>query len=210
VIVLRPFRLLRRLIAFLLLLAFLYVAVTAGRVWWTARQDDRRVSDVIVVLGASQYDGRPSPVFAARLDHARALYDAGTAPHVVTVGGSQPGDRFTEAEAGRRYLVDEGVPADDVVAVSSGSDTLGSLEAAADVLAERGWDTAVLVTDPPHSLRARTMARDVGIDAVSSPARSGPAVRTRSTQLRYIARETAAYVFYQLFGSSAGGGPDAL
>jgi uncharacterized SAM-binding protein YcdF (DUF218 family) len=210
VILLRPFRLLRRVVGLLLLVVVAYVAVTGARVWWTARQDDRRTSDVVVVLGASQYDGTPSEVFEARLDHAQALYDDKVAPRIVTVGGSQPGDRFTEAEAGRRYLVGAGVPADAVIDVPSGTDTLSSMRAVAGVLAERGWDTAVVVTDPPHSLRARTIARDAGIDAVTSPARSGPAVRTRATQLRYVARETAAYIGYQLLGRSAGGAPDAV
>lgn len=205
------FRIARKIVALVLVVALVYVTFVAARVWWTARQDDRRPSDVIVVLGAAQFDGRPSEVFQARLDHAKALYDDGVAERIVTVGGSRPGDRFTEAAAGKRYLVEHGAPRERVVAVESGADTLESLRAVAAVLDERGWHSAVLVTDPPHALRAREIALDEGIEAVSSPARSGPAVRERSTQLRYIARETGALLYYQVFARSFGGdGPDAL
>jgi uncharacterized SAM-binding protein YcdF (DUF218 family) len=205
-VLLRP---VRRLLLAVPLLVLLVVGGTAGSVWWTARGDDRPVSDAIVVLGASQFDGRPSSVLEARLEHAKELYEQGVAPRVVTVGGGRTGDRFTEAEAGAAYLRERGV--DEVVAVGTGSDTLQSLEAAAEVFAEQGWTSAVLVTDPWHSLRSRSMARDQGIDAVTSPTRAGPSVRTRGTQLRYIARETAAYLYYKAGGgSTAEGAPPAV
>jgi len=101
-----------RLVVAVLLLAVGVFAGTATLVWWVARHDSRPQSDAIVVLGASQFDGRPSSVFTARLDHAVALYDARVAPYVVTVGGSQPGDRFTEAAAGKAWLAEHGVPAE--------------------------------------------------------------------------------------------------
>lgn len=203
-------RWLRRFVGVVLLVAVLGTLYVTGRVWWVARQDDRPRSDAIVVLGASQFDGRPSAVFRARLDHAKTLYDDSVAGRIVTVGGSQPGDRFTEGAAGRRYLVDAGVPRSDVVAIKEGDDTLSSLEAVNAVLQRRGWSSAVVVTHPWHSLRARTVARDLGIDAETSPTRSGPAVRSRATELRYIARETMAYVFYKVFGRSSEWGPDAV
>lgn len=197
-----------RVVAGVVALALLTVGVTAARVWWVARVDDRARTDAIVVLGASQYDGRPSPVFAARLDHARRLYRAGVAPVVVTVGGGQPGDRFTEAEAGARYLTDRGVTG--VVAVGTGSNTLQSLQAVQQVLQQRGWRSVTVVTDPWHSLRSAAMAGDLGISARTSPSRAGPAVRTRSTQARYIGRETLAYLYYRVFRSSAETAPPAV
>lgn len=198
----------RRVLAALVLLVVVVVGGTAASIWWVARQDDRRASDVIVVLGASQFDGTPSSVFEARLEHAKALYDAGVAPRVVTVGGSAPGDRFTEADAGRTYLAGRDVP--DVVALGEGRDTLQSLQALQRAMTAQGWRTAVLVTDPWHSMRSRRMATDLGIDAVTSPTRAGPSVRTRGTELRYIARETAAYLYYRAFGRSSDGGPRAV
>jgi uncharacterized SAM-binding protein YcdF (DUF218 family) len=200
-------RLLRRLVAAAVVAVLLLVGGTAVTVWWTARQDDRPRSDAIVVLGASQFDGRPSSVFKARLQHARALWEDGVAPRVVTVGGSRPGDRTTEAEAGAAFLEERGV---DVVAVPEGRNTLESVQAVEALMAEHGWRTAVLVTDPWHSLRSRTMARDQGIDAQTSPTRAGPSVRTRDTQLRYIARETAAYLYYRVLGRSGESGPSAV
>ncbi len=200
-------RLVRRLIAAAVLAVLLFVGGTAVSVWWTARQDDRPRSDAIVVLGASQFDGRPSSVFKARLQHARALWEDGVAPRVVTVGGGRPGDRTTEAEAGAAFLEERGV---DVVAVPEGGNTLESMAAVEGLMSEEGWRTAVLVTDPWHSLRSRTMARDQGIDAETSPTRAGPSVRTRSTQIRYIARETAAYLYYRVLGRSAEAGPSAV
>ena len=200
-------RVARRLVAAVVVAVLLVVGGTAASIWWTARQDDRPRSDAIVVLGASQFDGRPSSVFKARLQHARALFEDGVAPRVVTVGGGRPGDRTTEAEAGAAFLEERGV---DVVAVPEGRNTLESMQAVEALMTEQGWRSAVVVTDPWHSLRSRTMARDQGIDAETSPTRAGPSVRTRGTQVRYIARETAAYLYYRVLGRSGEAGPSAV
>ena len=154
------------------------------------------------MLGAAQYDGEPSSIFASRLRHAEALYEDGLAPRIVTTGGNRAGDAYTEAEAGRRYLIERGVPAEAVVAIAEGSDTLSSLQAVAARAEQDGWSSSLVVSDPWHSLRARTMARDSGLDAWTSPTRSGPVVQTRETQLRYIVRETAALLYYQLTHAS--------
>jgi vancomycin permeability regulator SanA len=172
---------------------------TAVRIWWVARQDARPRSDAIVVLGASQYNGRPSSWFEARLDHAKTLYEQGIAPRIVTVGGNQPGDEFTEAGSGRRWLVDHGLPAAAVVALETGRDTLESIKAVDRLFESNGWKSAVIVTDPWHSYRSRAIARDLGIDAATSPTRQGPAVRQRGTQVTQILRETVAYWDYRLF-----------
>jgi vancomycin permeability regulator SanA len=193
------FRWARRVVVLVVLLAVAYVVWVAIHIWWVAREDQHPRSDAIVVLGASQYNGTPSPVFAARLDHAATLYADHVATHVVTVGGKQPGDRYTEAEAGKSYLESHGVPAAAITAVQQGRDTLRSLRAVDQVFTSRDWTSAVLVTDPWHCLRARTMARDLGMTADTSPERSGPAVASRSVELRYIAREDEAYVYYKIF-----------
>jgi uncharacterized SAM-binding protein YcdF (DUF218 family) len=188
-----------RIVAGIVAIIVLLVLYVAVHVWWVAREDQHPPSDAIVVLGASQYNGRPSPVFAARLAHAVTLYQQHVAPSVVTVGGKQPGDAYTEAQAGKIYLHDHGVPRSAIVAVSTGSDTLTSLRAVEAQFKSRGWSTAVLVTDPWHCLRSRTMARDLGIKADTSPERTGPAVSGRGVEFRYIARETEAYIYYKLF-----------
>ena len=204
------FRWAARTLAALVVLVLLVLLVTAGRIWWVARHDDRHMSDVIVVLGAAQFNGRPSSILTARLDHAAKLFEQGVAPRVITVGGKRAGDRFTEAAAGKAWLADHGVPADRTVAVEAGTDTLGSVRAVAEKMRTEGWKTAVIVTDPWHSLRTRSMARSEGIDAVTSPTRQGPAVRTRGTELRYIARETLGYLYFLVFRRSSDSGPNAL
>lgn len=193
----------RALIGGLLVVALVVVG-TAFRVWQVARIDDRAHADVIVVLGAAQYNGDPSPIFKARLSHAKDLYDDGVAPYVVTTGGGREGDTYTEAAAGARWLNEEGVPTSATIAIGTGSDTLGSLAAAANEVTGRGMRTAVVVSDPWHSLRARTMAKDVGLNAWTSPTHAGPIVQTRETQLKYIWRETQALLYYRLTKAPAG------
>lgn len=187
-----------RLVLGVVLMGLLVVGGTAVRVWQVARIDDNSPAEAIVVLGAAQYSGTPSTVFEARLDQAATLYEQGVAPEIVTVGGKQEGDLFTEAASGRNYLIEQGVPADKITAVEEGSDTLESIEAVSDTLREQGRSSVVLVSDPWHSLRTRTMARDAGLDAWTSPTRTGPAVYTRESQAHGIARETGALLWYQL------------
>ncbi|MEX5707932.1 MULTISPECIES: YdcF family protein [Parafrankia] len=188
-----------RIVAIIVGIVLLGSVMTFGQVWWVGRGDDRRASDALIVLGASQYDGRPSAILAARLDHALELYRSGVAPRVITVGGNQPGDRFTEAEAAGSYLRDHGVPSSAVLVVPQGVDTLSSLTAVAGLMDSRQWRSAVVVTDRWHSLRSRAIADDLGVDAVTSPATAGPANRGFGTQMRYILREGIGYRFYQLF-----------
>jgi uncharacterized SAM-binding protein YcdF (DUF218 family) len=189
-------------------LAFVLLVVSTGlAIWWTARQDSRPASDAIVVLGTAQYNGVPSSIFEARLEHAVALYEAGVAPVIVTVGGKADGDQFSEAEAGQAYLSEQGIPDDALLAVPEGADTLESIRAVSAAFGGRGWTSAVIVTDPWHAMRAERMAEDSGMEADSSPTRQGPAVQTRATQFRYIVRETAAYLLYRATGESVAGAP---
>ena len=200
-------RLAVRVVGAIVLAVLLLTASTALAIWWTARQDARPASDAIVVLGSAQYNGVPSSIFEARLEHALELYQEDVAPLIVTVGGRAAGDEFSEAEAGREYLLAAGVPEDALLAVEEGVDTLESMRAVAAESGDRGWDTAVLVTDPWHAMRAERMAEDAGMEASSSPTRQGPAVQTRATQFRYILRETAAYLLYRVTGESVAGAP---
>lgn len=196
-----------RVLAAAVLAAILLITSTALAIWWTARQDSRPASDAIVVLGSAQYNGVPSSIFEARLEHAIALYEDGVAPVIVTVGGKADGDQFAEAEAGRDYLAGSGIPDDALLAVPEGADTLESIRAVSAAFGDQGWSRAVLVSDPWHAMRAERMADDAGLDAESSPTRQGPAVHTRTTQVRYILRETAAYLLYRATGESVAGAP---
>jgi uncharacterized SAM-binding protein YcdF (DUF218 family) len=179
------------------------LAVTGWAVWSAAHTDDaRRIdhADVILVLGAAQYQGVPSPVFAGRLEQAALLFRQDRAEQVVVLGAGRPGDTSTEAEAGRTYLVqDQGLPSDAVVALPVGGTTFESLEGAASWMHERGLGSAFLVSDPWHNLRVRRMASDLGIQGyVSATWRS--AAKTEQTRLEGYVRETFAYLYYRIFG----------
>ncbi|TDB85493.1 YdcF family protein [Actinomadura sp. KC216] len=190
-------------LAGLIAVAVLTPLAVGARVWYQARQDERPRSDAIIVLGAAQYNGRPSPTLKWRLQHALDLYRDGVAPAIVTVGGKAPGDNYTEAAAGRTWLIEKGgVPASKVFAVPVGRDTLESMQAAGKEFKRHHWTSGVIVTDPWHGLRSKKMAEDNGIQAAASPTRSGPSVQTRGTQFHYIVRETGGYLSYVLLGKS--------
>lgn len=178
------------------------IGVTGAAVWRAAHTDDAsRVerADVILVLGAAQYDGDPSPVFEGRLRHAALLYREGRAGTIVVLGGSAPGDRTSEAEAGRAWLISQGLPPEAVVASPVGSTTLESLRAVTGWMRERQFRSAFLVSDPWHNLRVKRMASDLGIQAYAS-ATWHSAARTEGTRLGGYVRETFAYLYYRVFG----------
>ena len=157
-------------VALLLLVAVVgYLAVSLYQVWSTGRSDFTGPVDAIVVMGAAQYDGEPSPQLAARLDHAAALWPEGRAGLVVVTGGKRPGDRFTEAEASAAYLSERGVPASAIVLEDQGTNSYESLRGVAALLDARGLDEVLIVTDPYHALRSRLIAGEVGLDAHVSP-----------------------------------------
>jgi uncharacterized SAM-binding protein YcdF (DUF218 family) len=154
--------------------------------------------DAIVVLGAAHYNGDPSPVFEGRLRHAALLYRNERSDRVLVLGGAAPGDAISEAEAGRDWLVAEGLPAAAVDASPVGATTLESLRAAAKWMRGRGLESAFLVSDPWHNLRIEKMASDLGIVAYAS-ATWHSAARSEWTRLAGYARETFAYLYYRLF-----------
>lgn len=171
----------------------LYVAVTFVQVMVATGHDDRDPVDAIVVLGAAQYDGEPSPVLAGRLDHAFALWQDGLAPLVVTTGSKLEGDRFTEGYAGFEYLRFAGIPEEQLLVVTDGSSTWEQVAATAVQLESRGLDTVVLVSDPYHSLRLEHIADEAGLDGAVSPTDG-------SSSIRQLVRETAAVSLGRLLG----------
>ena len=184
-----PIRMLRmalRLGLLLVVLLAVYLVVTFVQVWQASTEDEAaEPAEAIVVLGAAQYNGRPSPVFQARLDHAAELYDAGLAPVVVVTGGRQEGDTMTEAGAAARYLVGVGLPSSALRLEVDGRNTWESLAATRRILAAEGLHSVLLVSDPFHSYRVAAIADEVGLDAVVSPTDAG-------TSIGSLVRETAA------------------
>ena len=178
------------------------LAWTATAVWRAAHTDDaRRIghADVIAVLGAAQYSGRPSPVLIGRLQQAELLYRKGFAPRILLLGGKRPGDITTEAETGRQWLIAQGIPEADVVALPQGNDTIQSIRAAVSFMRANHWRSVFLVSDPWHNLRIRRMATDLGVVAYVS-ATWHSAARSQWTRLAGYTRETFAYLRYRILG----------
>ena len=160
--------------AVLLVLIVMYFAVSLFQVWSSGRSQHQGSVDAIVVMGAAQYDGRPSPQLQARLDHVVELWNQGVAPTVIVTGGNQPGDRFTEAESSTNYLVEQGVPAVVILAEDTGHSSWESLQNVAALASERGMTRILLVSDPYHTLRVRLMAEELGFQAYTSSTQTGP------------------------------------
>jgi uncharacterized SAM-binding protein YcdF (DUF218 family) len=156
------------------LAGLLYGLVTLTQVWWTGRQHGAGRADAIVVMGAAQYDGRPSPQLQARLDHVVELWNLGVAPVVIVTGGNQPGDRFTEASTSAAYLRDAGVPENAILSEDTGRTSWESLQNVAEVAADHGIGSVILVSDPFHSLRIKLMAEELGLRASTSSTSTSP------------------------------------
>jgi uncharacterized SAM-binding protein YcdF (DUF218 family) len=169
-------------------LAVLYIGITLVQVWHAAGQDSRPQAGAIVVLGAAQYNGRPSPALEARLEHALELYEDGVAPVVVVTGGKQPGDQFTEASSGANWLRQRDVPDKDLRLEVAGTSTWESLSATALFLKKEGIDEVVLVSAPTHAFRVKDIAEEVGLVAHVSPVDS----EEDRASIRSLARETVA------------------
>jgi uncharacterized SAM-binding protein YcdF (DUF218 family) len=182
---------------------FVYYGVTLIQVMAAGRSHDAPRADAIVVLGVAQYDGRPSPQLAARLDHVLTLWNDDVAPTIVVTGGNQPGDRFTEAEASQIYLVDRGVPEDVILMEDQGTTTYESLAAVAELLEDvQTGDGArievVVVTDPYHAYRSKLTAEEVGLKAHSSS--TPTSVVTGWTELRRQMTEAAGVSLGRIVG----------
>lgn len=167
---------------------------------WQGRQEEIVHADAIVVLGAAQWNGRPSPVLQARLDRAIALYRQGYAPLLVLTGGSLPNDPYSEASVGREYALAEGIPAEAILLEEDSRTTAGNLQGAWALLAPRQAGAILLVSDPFHMARARWVARDVGFAVHPAPTRSSPISAEPLNEASYVAREALALLAYWVTG----------
>ena len=182
-------RVLRHALVLVGLTGVIVYTVSLVMVLIVSQQDERRPADAIVVLGAAQYNGRPSPVLRARLNQALALYREQLAPLVVVTGGVGRGDTTSEATVGRRYLVAHGIPDSAVVAQSEGRNTMASMTAVTDWVHARGLHRVLLVSDPFHMFRLRLEARRTGLEAYMSPTESSPISDNPTLELRYLFAE---------------------
>ena len=190
-----------RILTILLVAAVAYPLWLALQVWEQSRRDENHTADAIVVLGAAQYDGDPSPVFRARLDQAAYLYGEGFSDTVIVTGGKRAGDRFTESEAGRGYLVSQGISEEAMLGEEEGSTTLESLRRVRALARSRNIRTVLLVSDPMHSERIKRIALDLGFtNAYTSPASYLELNRSRVTKARELAREVTSLIAYEILG----------
>jgi uncharacterized SAM-binding protein YcdF (DUF218 family) len=180
---------LRSIVGLTLFVAAMVYTVALSAVLVTSQHDQRRPVDAIIVLGAAQYNGRPSPVLRARLDHALGLYREGYAPLVVVTGGVGRGDTTSEALVGRRYLVARDVPDEAAIAQPVGRSTRSSMNAVGVWLHGRGIRRVLLVSDPFHMFRLRLEARRMALEAYTSPTESSPISDNPVLELRYLLAE---------------------
>ena len=183
----------RRVARLLVALGIVAVAVFASAfvlVLVVSQQDERRPVDAIIVLGAAQYNGRPSPVLRARLSHALRLYNDRLAPRIIVTGGVGRGDTASEARVGQRWLLAHHVPDSAVIVQPQGRSTQASMNAAGEWLAARGLGTVLLVSDPFHMARLRFEARRTRLTAYLSPTETSPISDNPVLELEYLAAET--------------------
>ncbi len=180
----------RRLITGVLLVLLVAWVASALAVVDRGRRDEARPADAIIVLGAAQYSGRPSPVLRARLDHAIGLWKQGLAPMLVLTGGTGAGDTTSEAAVGKRYAIKQGVPARAIHMETKGRTTMESLQGVADLGELGDHPSVILVSDPFHMLRLSILARRLGMTPLTSPTRTSPISDNRSQVVRYVLSES--------------------
>ena len=180
----------RRILTVMMVTAFaLWIISAAAVLIWSSR-DEARPAQAIVVLGAAQYAGKPSPVLRARLDHALVLWNRHLAALLILTGGTGSGDTTSEAAVGRTYAKKHGVPDSAIIVESEGRTTSESMRAVAGMLEVRGLQSALLVSDPFHMLRLRILARRFGFTPYTSPTRTSPISPNREERWKYIFSES--------------------
>jgi uncharacterized SAM-binding protein YcdF (DUF218 family) len=178
------------------------VGYTTFRIWQQGGRDEKRPADAIVVLGAAEYNGTPSPVFRSRLDHAVDLYRTGVAPWLVVTGGRAAGDRTTEAAVARAYALAKGIPASAILVEDHGRATLESLQSVGQLLQARGLHSAVFVSDRSHMLRVMRIANDQGLTSYGSPTSTSPADADARSRFDATVHELGALALYYLAGAA--------
>ena len=190
------FKLIRRFFTLIFLIIIGIPSFFFAQVWYEAHFPKLRSADYAVVMGAAQYDGRPSDALEARLVEAKRLYDSALVKKIVTVGAGAPGDRYTEARAGRIWLIQNGVSRNNAIEIGKGRDTIQSVKAFTDYFKKNKINNIIIVTDPYHCKRSLFISADLGINATCSPVKNGP-YSLKNSSLHYLWREGNAYIAYR-------------
>jgi len=186
----RAVNLIRRILTVMVVAAFALWLISAAAVLIWSYRDEARPAQAIVVLGAAQYAGKPSPVLRARLDHALDLWNRHLATLLILTGGTGSGDTTSEAAVGRSYARKHGVPDSAILVESEGRTTSASMRAVAGMLEVRGLQSALLVSDPFHMLRLRILARRFGFTPYTSPTQTSPISPNREERWKYMFSES--------------------
>ncbi len=186
----RAVKILRRILTILVVTLFTLWTISAAAVLIWSSRDEARPAQAIVVLGAAQYAGKPSPVLRARLDHALDLWNRHLASLLILTGGTGPGDTTSEAAVGRNYARKHGVPDSAILVENEGRTTSESMRAVAGMLEVRGLQSALLVSDPFHMLRLRILARRFGFTPYTSPTQTSPISPNREARWKYMFSES--------------------
>ena len=189
----------RPLAGILLVVVGVFAAYLVGvyvQIWRQANRDEAAKSDAIVVFGAAEYRGQPSPVLRARLDHALDLYRRGLAPRIITTGGHGGDPRFTEGEVSRTYLAKNNVPSEMIVVESNGETTVESATAVAEIMDRMRLASCIVVSDGYHIYRVKKMLEARGIRAFGSP--RSPGAVSPAKRAWYYARQALGYVLWRI------------
>ena len=173
-----------------------YLVHVAGQIQEQSTVDDARAADVIIVLGAAEYRGRPSPVLEARLNHALWLYLKRMAPHIITTGGAGGDPTFTEGSVGRSYLTKRGVPPEAIIVEGEGETTVHSVAAVAEIMVRMNFTSAIVVSDGYHIYRVKKMLQSRGLRVYGSPRPSVPLEGWREGWL--YAKQAVGYVLWRV------------
>ena len=186
------------LIVFVTLLGIGYGAVVFSRIRTSAGVDEARLVDAIIVMGAAQYNGKPSPVLKARLDHAYDLFDRGLANIIITTGGFGPDPNFSEAHVSARYLSERGVDPSQILTEQGSGTTYDTVQAASRLMHSNGWKKALVVSDGFHLYRVKEIFADSRVDALTSPAPTSPIEMASTSRIWFSLREIVLLSAYRL------------
>lgn len=187
-----------RFFLYLILVLLIIFSVLILKIYNQSTIDESQKADVIVVLGASQWNGSPSPVFMARLDHALVLYKSNYATKIILTGGISKKDLISESLVGKNYLMGKGIIQEAIYIEEEGHTSWQSLNQVVQILEEQNLNSIILVSDGFHMMRLKKMANDLNIQSFASPTNTGPIVKNKTAEFKYILRELIVYIGYLL------------